>query len=60
MRGIVEWWLPKQQIAENLREVETALSKLVARGQLVTRRAPDGQVFFRSAGSQQIKRESLE
>jgi hypothetical protein len=46
MRGIVEWWLPKQRIAETMSEVETALSKLVATGQLVAHRGPDGQVFY--------------
>lgn len=46
MRGIVEWWLPKQQIAETLSEVEAALSKLIASGELVAHRGPDGQVFY--------------
>jgi len=46
MRGIVEWWLPKQRITETVSEVETALSKLVATGQLVAHRGPDGQVFY--------------
>lgn len=46
MRGIVEWWLPTQRIADSVSDVETALSNLIASGQLTAHRAADGQVFY--------------
>jgi len=46
VRGIAEWWILKQQIAEKTKEVEAALSSLVAKGKLSARTGPDGQVSY--------------
>jgi hypothetical protein len=45
-RGIIEWWLLKQSIAQTTSDVETALAKLVADGRVSTRAAPDGQIYY--------------
>ena len=42
LRGIVEWWLPKQKIVQATTDVEAALKALVAKRQLSTRTGPDG------------------
>jgi hypothetical protein len=55
LRGIVEWWLLKQKIAQSTAEVEAALVKLVADGQLSAQTGPDGRVHYchhRKAGGE--------
>jgi hypothetical protein len=47
LRGISEWWLLKQQIAETTNEVARVVEKLVAKGELLARLGPDGQVHYR-------------
>jgi hypothetical protein len=46
-RGIAEWWLLKQTIAQNTADVEAALANLVAKGELITRRTQDGRLHYR-------------
>jgi len=43
VRGIVEWWLLKQKIAQSTAEVEAALANLVAEGKLLAREGADGR-----------------
>jgi hypothetical protein len=47
MRGIVEWWILKQRIAETESEVEAAVAELVAKGKLSEHVGVDGQVSYR-------------
>jgi len=47
VRGITEWWILKQLIAEKTKEVEEALASLVAKGKLSAGTGPDGQVTYR-------------
>jgi hypothetical protein len=46
LRGIVEWWLMKQRIAQSTADVEAALAKLVAAGKLNARKGADGKVHY--------------
>jgi len=46
LRGIVEWWLRKQEIAQSTAEVEAAVAELVAQGKLGAWTGPDGQVHY--------------
>jgi hypothetical protein len=46
LRGIAEWWLLKQTIAQTTAEVEAAVTKLVAEGKLSVRTGPDGRVHY--------------
>ena len=55
LRGIVEWWFLKQQIAQSTAEVEAALSKLVAQGKLRTWTGSDGNVHYGGVGKR-VKR----
>lgn len=48
VRGIVEWWLLKQNIEQSTTEVEAALQALVAQGKLRARTGPDGTVHYGS------------
>ena len=45
-RGIVEWWLLKQNVMRSMADVEEALEKLVAERKISTRAGPDGQVHY--------------
>lgn len=47
LRGIVEWWLLKQRIAQTTADIEAALSRLLARGELSMRKGLDGQIHYR-------------
>jgi methyl-accepting chemotaxis protein len=49
LRGIAEWWLLKQRIMEAIRDVEAAVSNLVANGKLSARTGLDGQVRYHLA-----------
>jgi hypothetical protein len=49
-RGVVEWWLLKQQIAHSTAEVKEALSELTAAGKLSAWTGPDGQVHYSLPG----------
>jgi hypothetical protein len=46
LRGIVEWWLLKQNIAHATAEVKTALANLVAERKVKAHAGPDGQVYY--------------
>jgi hypothetical protein len=46
LRGIVEWWLVKQNISQTTADVEAALSNLVLKGKLSARTGPDGRVHY--------------
>ena len=46
LRGIVEWWLLKQEIAQTTAEVEAALAELVASERLGAWSGTDGQVHY--------------
>ena len=46
LRGIVEWWLLKQNIARANAQVEAALARLVAQGKVRAHTAPDGQTLY--------------
>jgi hypothetical protein len=46
LRGIVEWWLRKQRIAQATAEVEAALKGLVERRKLMVKTGPDGRVHY--------------
>ncbi|HXU76244.1 MAG TPA: hypothetical protein VN794_06720 [Methylomirabilota bacterium] len=46
VRGIVEWWLLKQKIAQSTADVEAALANLVAEGKLMARKGADGRVRY--------------
>jgi len=46
LRGIVEWWILKQQIAQATTEVEAAVAELIANGQLSAWTGPDGQLHY--------------
>jgi hypothetical protein len=46
VRGIVEWWLLKQDITQTTAEVEAALAELVAKGKLGAWTGADGQVHY--------------
>ena len=49
LRGVAEWWILRQRIAQKTSEVECALAKLVKAGRLGTRKGPDGQVHYFSS-----------
>jgi hypothetical protein len=55
-RGIGEWWLLKQKIAEALADVKAALARLVAEGKLAAETAPDGEIYYRLRRVGQEKR----
>lgn len=60
MRGIVEWWILKQRIAESLSEVEAAVANLVTQRRVIAKSGPDGQVSYRlvkKAGTRNRNRE---
>jgi len=46
MRGIVEWWLLKQNIVQTTADVEAVLAGLVAKGKLIAQTGPDGKVHY--------------
>jgi hypothetical protein len=46
LRGIVEWWLMKENISQTTADVEAALAKLVAEGKLSAWKAADRSVHY--------------
>ena len=48
LRGIVEWWLLKQQIVQTTADVERALTKLIAQRKVSTHVGSDGQTYYRN------------
>jgi hypothetical protein len=50
-RGIREWWLRKARRIYAEGDVRAAVEDLVATGELVERRLPDGQSIYASAGT---------
>ena len=46
LRGIVNWWLPRQRYESECRRIECALGELVAEGVLCCARLPDGEVLY--------------
>jgi hypothetical protein len=46
LRGIVEWWLLRQNIEQSTADVEAALDGLVAQGKLGAWTGPDGRVHY--------------
>jgi hypothetical protein len=46
LRGIVEWWLLRQNIEQSTTEVEAALDELIAKGKLGAWTGPDGKVHY--------------
>lgn len=46
LRGILEWWLPKQRIVETKIHVEAALTRLICAGKLMAQPGLDGQVHY--------------
>jgi hypothetical protein len=46
LRGIVEWWLLRQNIEQSTADVEAALDGLVAKGKIGARTGPDGRVHY--------------
>jgi hypothetical protein len=47
LRGIIEWWLLEQRIAETKSDIETALANLVADRKLTAKVAADGELSYR-------------
>jgi hypothetical protein len=45
-RGIAEWWLLKQIVAQSSVDVEAALARLVAEGKLTAQERSDGYIHF--------------
>ncbi|TAM62908.1 MAG: hypothetical protein EPN49_03170 [Rhodanobacter sp.] len=46
LRGIVNWWLPRQHYESGCQRIERALDTLVAKGELRRDRLPDGEVLY--------------
>lgn len=46
LRGIVNWWLPRQRYEIDSQRIEHVLSHLVAEGLLHRDRLPDGEVLY--------------
>lgn len=45
--GIVEWWLLRQRIRFETRNVSEAVTKLVSEGLIVEHQGPDSRIFYR-------------
>lgn len=46
LRGIVNWWLPRQRHEIGCRRIEHVLDQLVAEGLLHCDKLPDGEVLY--------------
>lgn len=46
LRGIVNWWLPRQRYESDSQRIEHVLSDLVIEGLLHRNRLPDGEVLY--------------
>ncbi|MEO6800336.1 MAG: hypothetical protein ABI178_10400 [Rhodanobacter sp.] len=46
LRGIVNWWLPRQRYESDMQRIEHVLHHLVAEGWLHRDRLPDGEVLY--------------
>lgn len=46
LRGIVNWWLPRQRYESDCLRIEHALAALVARGVLCRNQLPGGEVLY--------------
>lgn len=46
LRGIVNWWLPRQRYESDCLRIEHALKALVARGELCRAPLPGGEVLY--------------
>lgn len=46
LRGIVNWWLPRQRYEISCRRIEHVLERLVAEGLLHRDELPDGEVLY--------------
>lgn len=46
LRGIVDWWLPRQRYESDCQRIEHVLGRLVAQGRLHCNRLPDGEVLY--------------
>jgi len=56
LEGIVDWWLPQQELAYQTKVVRDALAELVKRGFLVKKVTGDSRVHYRA--TENIKRNS--
>jgi len=46
LRGIVNWWLPRQRYESGCMRIERVLDRLVGEGQLHCDPLPDGEVLY--------------
>lgn len=46
LRGIVNWWLPRQRYESSCQRIEHVLGALVAEGLLHRDELPDGEVLY--------------
>lgn len=46
LRGIVNWWLPRQRYESGYQRIEHALAALVVEGLLHRDELPDGEVLY--------------
>ena len=46
LRGIVNWWLPRQRYESDCLRIERALKALVARGELCRDPLPGGEMLY--------------
>lgn len=57
LRGIVNWWLPRQRLETGCRRIEQVLGELVNAGLLRRDQLPDGEVLYALKTGQETSRE---
>ena len=56
LRGVLQWWLPREPAGWEEKDVQEALEALVAKGWVTQRRLPSAQILY---GLNQTKREEV-
>lgn len=57
LAGIVEWWLPEENVSTRTATVKEALSELVAKGLVSARKGSDSQIHYRIETQTQERKE---